>query len=184
MSATSGFAPLTLPGALPAPRVRRKRGAGLHLAWIVLATVLLAEAAVLLWPQALLLHPAQATALFRQVSGYTMVGLMLGAMAFGLLRRHPLLAVHHRLLGDVHQFGGLLLLMLLALHAAARPAGFLLVLFHGMAVAQAAGALRSLGGVRLPRRVGMALLVAHIGLSCAMCAVVLVHLYFVYAYTA
>lgn len=183
MSATSGFAPLTLPGALAAPRGRRAGRAGLSLAWIVLGTVVLAEAAMLLWPQALLLHAMQASPRFREVSGYTMLALMASAMGFGMLRRYPALAVHHRLLGDVHQFGGLLLLLLLALHAAGRPVGFLLTVFHGMAVAQAAGALRALGGAHLPRRVGMTLLVLHIGVSCVLSAAALLHVYFVYAYT-
>jgi len=179
----SGFAPLTLPGAL-APRVRTRRKVDLRLAWCVLVTVLLAQFALLSFPQALLLHPLQGSVLFKQVSGYAMVALMAAAMAFGWLRRHPALAVHHRTLNDVHQFGGLLLLLLLALHVATRPSGFLLLMFHAVAVAQAAGALRALFGTRLGRKVSTALLALHISLSCLVSAAVLVHLYFVYAYTA
>ena len=179
----SGFAPLTLPGAL-APRVRTRRRADLRLAWCVLATVLLAEVALRFFPHALLLHPVQGSVLFKQLSGYTMVALMAGAMGFGWLRRRPALAVHHRLLGDIHQFGGLLLLVLLSLHVATRPSGFLLAMFHAIAIAQAAGALRALLGPRAGRRVGTTLLAVHITLSCLVCAAVLLHLYFVYAYTA
>lgn len=179
----SGFAPLTLPGAL-APRVRARRKTGLRLSAVVLAAVLLVEVAVLLFPQALLLHPLQAGVLFKQVSGYTMVSLMTFAMVFGALRRRAGLAVHHRTLNDLHQFGGLLILLLLALHIATRPGGFLLLLFHAVAVAQAAGSLRALLGSRLGRSASTALLSLHISLSCLVCASVVLHLYFVYAYTA
>jgi hypothetical protein len=178
----SGFAPLTLPGAL-APRVRTRRKADVRIASSVLAAVLLAEAALLFFPQALLLHPLQAGVLFKQLSGYAMVSLMVFAMAFGWLRRQPALAVHHRTLNDVHQFGGLLLLLLLSLHVATRPSGFLLLMFHAVAVAQAAGALRAVLGIRLGRAGSTALLALHIGLSCVVSAAVLLHLYFVYAYT-
>jgi hypothetical protein len=179
----SGFAPLTLPGAL-APRIRTRRRPDLRLAWCVLATVLLAEAALGFFPQAMLLHPVQGTVLFKQLSGYAMVALMAGAMAFGWLRRRPSLAARHRLLGDVHQFGGLLLLLLLSLHVATRPGGFLLGLFHAIAIAQGAGALRALLGSRLGRSVSTTLLAVHITLSCLASAAVVLHLYFVYAYTA
>ena len=180
---SSGFAPLTLPGAL-APRARVRRKIDVRLSATVLAAVLLVEAAILFFPQALLLHPLQAGVRFKQVSGYTMLALMVLAMVFGSLRRRPGLATHHRTLNDVHQFGGLLILLLLALHVAARPSGFLQVLFHGLAVAQAAGALRALLGNRLGRSASTGLLSLHIGLSCVACAAVGVHLYFVYAYTA
>ena len=185
----SGFAPLTLPGALapttpPPATLRKRRKVDLRLAWCVLATVLLAEFALLSFPQALLLHPLQGSVLFKQVSGYAMVALVAFAMAFGWLRRRPALAVHHRLLGDVHQFGGLLVLLLVALHAAARPGGFLLLVFHAVAIAQAAGALRVLFGSKLGRRAATTLLALHITLSCLVSAAALVHLYFVYAYTA
>lgn len=179
----SGFAPLTLPGAL-APRARTRRRPDLRMAGSVLAAVLLVESALLFFPHVLVLHAAQAGVLFKQLSGYAMVSLMALAMAFGALRRHAALAARHRLLNDVHQFGGLLLLLLLALHAAGRPGGFLLVLFHGVAIAQAAGALRALLGTRLGRQGSTVLLVLHIGLSCVASAAVLLHLYFVYAYTA
>lgn len=179
----SGFAPLTLPGAL-APRVRTRRKADLRIAWCVLVTVLLLQVALLLRPDALLLHPVQSTVLFKQVSGYAMVALMAAAMGFGWLRRRPVLAAHHRLLGDLHQFGGLLLLLLLSLHVATRPGGFLLAIFHAVAVAQLAGALRAMLANKLGRGVATGLLVVHITLSCLVSAAVLLHLYFVYAYTA
>ena len=179
----SGFAPLTLPGAL-APRVRTRRKADLRLAWCVLATVLLAEVALRFFPQAMLLHPVQGSVLFKQISGYLMVALMACAMGFGWLRRRPALAAHHRLLGDIHQFGGLLILLLLSLHVATRPSGFLVLMFHAIAIAQAAGALRALFANRLGRSVATALLTVHIALSCLVSAAVLLHLYFVYAYTA
>jgi hypothetical protein len=139
---------------------------------------------MLFFPQALLLHPLQASVLFKQLSGYTMVGLMALAMGFGWLRRRPGLAVHHRTLNDLHQFGGLLILLLLALHAATRPSGFLLLMVHAVAVAQAAGCLRALLASRLGRSASTALLSLHISLSCLVSAAVLLHLYFVYAYTA
>jgi hypothetical protein len=166
------------------PAAGRRRGPDLRLAGTVIVTVLLAEAALLFFPHVLLLHPAQASVLFKQVSGYLMVLLIAAAMAFGFLRRAPALAAHQRTLNDIHQFGGLLLLLLLSLHAASRPAGFLLLLFHGLACALGAGALRSLLGPRLARAASIALLAVHISLSCLLCAAVLLHLYFVYAYTA
>ena len=182
---TSGFAPLTLPGALaPRTRTRPRRKLDLRIAGSVLAAVLLVEAAMLFFPHVLMLHAAQTGVLFKQLSGYTMAGLMLLAMAFGTLRRHAGLASRQRLLNDIHQFGGLVLLLLLALHAAGRPGGFLLGLFHALAIAQGAGALRAVLGTRLGRRASTLLLVLHIALSCLACAAVPLHLYFVYAYTA
>jgi hypothetical protein len=180
---TSGFAPLTLPGAL-APRTRTRRKVDLRIAGSVLAAVLLVEAALLFFPHVLVLHAAQASVWFKQLSGYAMVGLLVLAMGFGALRRHAGLATRQRLLNDIHQFGGLVLLLLLALHAAGRPGGFLHGLFHALATAQGAGALRALLGTRLGRKASILLLVLHIALSCLACAAVLLHLYFVYAYTA
>src|SRR5206468_530668 len=128
-----------------------RRKADLRLPGCVLATVVLAEAALLFFPHVLLLHPAQGGAAFKQVSGYAMVALMLAAMVFGMVRRWPVLAGHHRTVGDVHQFGGLLILLLMSLHVAGRPAGFLLLMFHGMAAGLAAGAVRALLGTKLGR---------------------------------
>lgn len=184
MSINSGLAPLTLPGAPALPVARQRRGPDLRLAGTVLMTVILAEAALLFFPQALLLHPMQAGVPFKQLSGYTMLALMVAAMAFGFLRRAPSLATRQALLNDLHQFGGLLLLLLLSLHAASRPSGFLLLLFHGLACALAAGALRALFGRRLGRAGSTTLLAVHISLSCLVSAAALLHLYFVYAYTA
>ena len=184
MTTTSGFAPLTLPQAPVLASPRRRRGPDLRLGGTVLLTVVLAEAALLFFPHVLLLHPAQASVLFKQVSGYTMVVLMVAAMAFGFLRRAPALLSHQRTLNDIHQFGGLLLLLLLSLHVASRPSGFLLLMFHGLACSLGAGALRSLFGLRLGRAASTALLAVHISLSCLLCAAVLLHLYFVYSYTA
>lgn len=178
----SAFLPITV---LPGERTRsRGRRGDSRLAACVLASVLLLELAVHFLRDALLLHPLQASVLFKQASGYTMLALMLFAMGFGWLRRRPAFATRVRGLGELHQFGGLLLLLLLGLHAGRGPAGFLLLLFHAFAVACAAGALRALLGPRLGRVASTFLLAVHIGLACLVSAAALVHVYFVYAYTA
>ncbi len=176
--------------ARPASRKRRKTRvavrpkADLRLSWSVLTVIVLLQAAVLFYPQALLLHPVQGAHWFKQLSGYTMLALMAFAMSFGWLRRLPAMARHHRKLNEIHQFGGLLLLVLLASHVGQAPRGFLLLMFHAMAVGLGAGALRAVVGTRWGRGASVGLLAAHIGLCCLVAAGVLLHLYFVYAYTA
>jgi uncharacterized membrane protein YhaH (DUF805 family) len=156
----------------------------LRLAWCVVAVVVLLEVALQFFPNAMLLHPVQQSTLFKQASGYTMLTLLVFAIAFGALRRHPALAAQQRRLNDLHQLGGLLILVLLAFHVGQRPSGFLLYTFHAMAIGLGAGALRAVIGRRIGRQASTGLLVLHIGLSCLVAAAVLLHLYFVYAYTA
>lgn len=177
----SAFLPIAV---LPGQRARRKARGDVRLAACVLASVLLLELAVHFLRDAMLLHPLQSSVVFKQVSGYTMAGLMLFTMVFGWLRRRPALAPRLRALNELHQFSGLLLLLLLGLHAGRGPAGFLLLLFHATAVACAAGALRALLGPRLGRAGSTFLLVLHVVPACVVSAAALVHLYFVYAYTA
>lgn len=176
---------------LPGGAVRTRRVAGRParrpVAWLplfVLLIVILLEAAAMLRPQALQLHPAQNSVLFKQVSGYSMLALMAFAIAFGWLRRLPALARQQARLKEAHLVSGLLILALLALHLVNVPLGYLSVVFHAMALAIAAGALRSVLGPRLGPKACVVLLVSHIGLSCAVVAAGLVHVYLVYAYTA
>ena len=148
------------------------------------AAALMPLVAVLALPHAMLVSPLQATRLFKQVSGYSLVTLLAFSVTFGSLRRMPALAAHLRRMNTVHQVGGVLMLMLLAAHVGQRPSGFLLFLFHGMAMASGAGAWRALLGARAGRRASTALLAVHIGGACLVAAGALLHLYFVYAYTA
>lgn len=178
---TSGFVPLQ-PTLLHRPRVRP--GEDLRPPRWTLAIVVLLELAVLAFPHAMLVSPLQATPLFKQVSGYSLVTLLVFSVTFGSLRRMTALAAHLRRLNTVHQVGGVLMLMLLAAHVGQRPSGFLLFLFHGMAMASGAGAWRALLGARAGRRMSSALLAVHIGGACLVAAGALLHLYFVYAYTA
>jgi hypothetical protein len=172
---------------LPVPvrqvRTRAKKESQ-RLAWCVLVVVVLLEVALQFFPQAMQVIPAQSSSLFKQVSGYTMLTLLAFAMVFGSLRRRPAFANQQRKLNELHHFGGLLLVVLLALHVGERPAGFLLYTFHALAVAVGAGALRAVIGRRIGRAASTTLLVLHISLSCLVLAAVLLHLYFVYAYTA
>lgn len=183
---TAFFVPSTFPRtrrAVARP-VRVRRSDTPVVTWCALALVLLLEAAVLFVPHVLVVSPVQATPAFKMVSGYAMLGLLVFAMTFGWLRRLPALAGRQRRLNDIHQFAGFLLLVLLASHIAQKPAGFLLYTFHAMAVGLGAGALRAWLGPRMGRAGSTALLVLHIGLCCLVAAAVLLHLYFVYAYTA
>jgi hypothetical protein len=109
---------------------------------------------------------------------------MAAAMAFGALRRLPDFAARQRSFQGLHQFGGLLILLLLAAHAGPGASGFLRGVFHAMALAVAAGALRVVLAPLAGRRGTRALLALHIVLACGVAAAALVHLYFVYAYTA
>lgn len=174
-----------LDSVLPLPaRARRARRDSPSLAWCVLAVAVLLEVALRFYPQALLLHPVQSSVLFKQASGYTMLSLMAFAMTFGWLRRHPALVDHQRRINEFHQLAGLVILVLLAFHVGQRPSGFLLYTFHALAVGLGAGALRAVVGRRIGRKASMALLVLHISLACLVVAAVLLHLWFVYAYTA
>jgi hypothetical protein len=193
---SSGFIPLAGPGLaqVPAQRTSSRRAGkgaaasgasdGRALMWCVLALTVLVEVAVALFPESLLLARWQASATFRIASGYPMLALLAFSLAFGGLRRHGAIARHHRKLHEVHQLGGLLLLVLLALHAAGRPAGFLLYTLHAMSMTLAAGALRGIAGPRLGRSASLTLLMLHISLACLIAAAALAHLYFVLAYTA
>ena len=165
----------------PAKAIRRKDP---KLAGVVLVAVILLELAARFMPEAMLLHPLQQATWFKQATGYTMLALMSFAMAFGWLRRLPALAHRQAGLNQLHQVSGLLLLLLLGSHLGHTPSGFLLWVFHAMAVATGAGALRALLGPRIGARGSMALLLTHIGLSCLVLASAVVHLYLVYAYTA
>jgi hypothetical protein len=169
---------------LPAARSRRAPRDSLRLAWCVVAVVILLEIALQFFPGAMLLNPLQKSTAFKQVSGYTMLSLLVFAIVFGALRRHPALAEQQRRLNDLHQLGGLFILVLLAFHVGQRPSGFLLYTFHAMAMALGAGALRAVIGRRIGRKASTSLLVLHISLSLLVAAAVLLHLYFVYAYTA
>jgi hypothetical protein len=176
-----------LPGGAVRSRRMAVRPARRPIAWLplfVLLIVALLEAAALLRPQALQLHPAQSSVWFKQLSGYSMLALMAFAMSFGWLRRLPALARQQARLKEAHLVSGLLLLALLAMHLVSVPLGYLSFVFHGMAVAIAAGALRAAAGARLGPKGCIVLLAVHIGLSCAVVASGLVHVYLVYAYTA
>jgi hypothetical protein len=175
----SAFAPIAVSTG---QWVRRKTREELRLAWCVLAAVVLLEFAMHFLRDAMLLTPMQASITFKRISGYTMLTLMAFAMAFGWLRRRPALAQHARTLHDVHQFAGLCLLLLLALHVGRSPSGFLLGVFHAMAVGTAAGALRPLVPIKLGRGVNIALLVTHIAVSCLVSAAALLHVWWVYVY--
>jgi hypothetical protein len=171
-------------GRMPLERLRPLPTEDRRLAWCVLAVVVLVETAMQFFPRAMLFSPLQASVLFKQLSGYTLLALMVFAMSFGWVRRRPALARHQRLLNELHQLAGLVILMLLALHIGQQPRGFLLFGFHAMAVAVTAGAVRSLLGRRAGRRLALALLGVHISLACLVAASVPLHLYLVYAYTA
>jgi len=165
-----------------AARAKQATAASTHVAWCGLLLVLALEAALLFFPQALRLHPVQGTPLFKQLSGYSMCALLAFALAFGWLRRLPALVNRARALSILHQASGLLLLALLGSHMGLAPSGFLLFVFHGMATAVAAGALRTVLGTRAGRKASVALLALHIGLSCMVAAGAVLHLYFVYVY--
>jgi hypothetical protein len=181
---TSVFGPLTLPAALP-PRTgtRAVPADDQRVAQCVLALVMLIEIAVLFFPHALMLGPAQAAVWFKQASGYTMLVLMTVAVSFGRLRRLPSMGRHQRMLNEIHQLTGLLLFVLMAFHMGESPRGFLLVFFHAMAAGLGAGALRTLLARRIGRTGAIGLLATHISLSCLVCGGALLHLYLVYAYT-
>lgn len=191
---SSGFAPLAGPALAPArpARTRRPRDAARPsrstraqpLTWCVLLVTILLQAAVLWRPQALLLGPVQNTVAFKTVTGYTMLVLLVFCITFGWVRRHGAMARQGRRLGELHQLAGLALLVMMAFHGAGRPAGFLLVLLHAMAIGLAAGALRGILGPRLGRGTAAVLLTLHVGLSFLVCAAALVHVWFVVTYTA
>jgi hypothetical protein len=178
---TSYFVPSGFTGRAP---VHSKARNAARLPWCVLLVVVVLEGTAAFSPHALLVHPVQNSVGFRQLTGYTMVALLASALVFGWLRRLPVVASQHRQLNHFHQLGGLVILLLLASHAAQAPTGFLLLMFHATAVGLGAGALRAVLGPAAAPAVRAFLLATHIGLSFLLGAGVLVHLYLVYAYTA
>jgi hypothetical protein len=168
--------------ARPRKAARARPAASSGFAWCALAFVLLLEVALNFLPGALQVSPLQTSALFKQVSGYSMVTLLTFALALGLLRRLPGLASRLRTLGTFHQLSGLALLLLLASHVGPAPTGFLLYVFHAMAVGAGAGALRTVLGLKVRRALASGLLAVHITLSCLVGAGAVLHLYFVYVY--
>jgi len=180
--------PRTRSGARPrtqAPaELRRAPVEASRLPWLVLGAVLLLELAALVFPAALQLHPVQSSLLFKQVTGYTMLALLTFAIVFGALRRLPSMVKRQRELNHFHQIAGLALLLLLATHLGQSPKGFLLYVFHAMALGLAAGSLRAVLGARIRSRSAATLLGLHIGLTCLVAAGALAHLYFIYVYTA
>ncbi|MCG2592798.1 hypothetical protein LZ009_08375 [Ramlibacter sp. XY19] len=167
-----------------AARARQRATPSARLAWCGLLLVLALEVALLFFPQALRLHPVQGTGLFKQLTGYTMCALLAFALALGWLRRLPGMERRARALTALHQASGPVLLLLLGSHAGQAPGGFLLCVFHGMALAVAAGALRTVLGTRAARKASVALLAVHISVSCMVAAGAVLHLYFVYVYAA
>lgn len=178
---TSGFVPLSYPVR---HRVRARPAEDLRLARWALLMVVLLELSAWAAPQALLVSPIQTAGLFKRISGYAMLSLLVFAMAYGWLRRLPALSAHVKKLNALHQASGLLILLLLAAHVGAQPTGFLLPMFHAMAIGLGAGALRAVLGPKAPAKLATGLLVLHIGATCLVSAGALLHLYFVYAYTA
>lgn len=122
-------------------------------------------------------------ALFHQISGYAMLGLLVFGMVFGLLRRAQRPALAHGTWLALHQGLGLLMLGLLAVHAGSRPEGFLRVLWLLLLALSALGAARLLFDTRHRPRLARLLLALHTAAACMACALVLGHLTFVYAYT-
>ncbi|MDB5858978.1 MAG: hypothetical protein JWQ76_2667 [Ramlibacter sp.] len=186
MPAPARAAPRARVRAASRPRqaVRAGPATSTGLAWCGLALVLLLEVVLLFFPSALRVSPLQATVPFKQLSGYSMCALLSFALASGCLRRMPAMAKRLRALGVLHQACGLALLLLLASHVGQAPTGFLRYVFHAMAFGAAAGALRTVLVPRLGRAASTGLLALHISLSCLVGAGAVLHLYFVYVYSA
>ena len=156
------------------------RGAALA---TVVASSLLAAALALL-PSAGALHPVQHTVVFKQLTGYALVALLGFLLLLGVWRGQLRRPGPAAVLMFAHQVAGLAMLVLVAGHVGAAPSGYLRAVLLLVLGTCALGALRQLAAGRLPPRALRGLAVAHIAMGCLIASAALVHIYFVYAYTA
>ncbi len=121
---------------------------------------------------------------YKQITGYTLVGLLSFDLSLALIRRRLMRGSSLRALQLAHRVLGLTMLALLVLHAGFAHAGFLHATFAVTMLVVVAGALLNLLPSHRLGTWGQWTTALHIGAGCLLAALAVMHLYFVYSYTA
>lgn len=152
--------------------------------WSALALVAIACIALLLRPQWSDLVALQRIEAYKQVTGYTLVAALAFDLSLALIKPRLASAWALRALQITHRVLGLSMLVLLVLHAGFVHQGYLTVTFLVTMLVVIAGALLNLlPGHRLGTW-GQWTTALHIAAGCLLGALAVMHLYFVFAYTA
>jgi hypothetical protein len=150
--------------------------------WIALVGVAIASIAWLWSPRVAALAALQRLHAYKQVTGYTLVGLLTFDLSLALIKRRLIGGRAQRILQLSHRFLGLAMLILLVLHAGFAHAGFLHATFAVTMLVVAAGALLNLLPANRLGTWGQWTTAFHICAGCLLAALGVMHLYFVYAY--
>lgn len=150
--------------------------------WCALVGVTVSCVAWLLAPRWSALFALQQLQAYKQITGYTLVGLLSFDLSLALIKRRLVRGSSLRALQLAHRILGLMMLVLLVLHAGFAHAGFLHATFAVTMLVVVAGALLNLLPSRHLGSWGQWTTALHIGAGCLLAALALMHLYFVYRY--
>lgn len=152
--------------------------------WCALVGVIVSCVAWLLAPRWSALFALQQLQAYKQITGYTLVGLLSFDLSLALIKRRLVRGSSLRALQLAHRILGLMMLVLLVLHAGFAHAGFLHATFAVTMLVVVAGALLNLLPSRHLGSWGQWTTALHIGAGCLLAALAVMHLYFVYRYAS
>ncbi len=152
--------------------------------WCALIGVTLSCVAWLLTPRWNALFALQQLQAYKQVTGYTLVGLLSFDLSLALIKRRLMRGSSLRALQLAHRVLGLTMLALLVLHAGFAHAGFLHATFAVTMLVVVAGAVLNLLPSHRLGSWGQWTTALHIGAGCLLAALAVMHLYFVYSYAS
>lgn len=150
--------------------------------WCALIGVTVSCVAWLLAPRWSALFALQQLQAYKQITGYTLVGLLSFDLSLALIKRRLVRGSSLRALQLAHRILGLMMLVLLVLHAGFAHAGFLHATFAVTMLVVVAGALLNLLPSHHLGSWGQWTTALHIGAGCLLAALAMMHLYFVYRY--
>lgn len=152
--------------------------------WCALVGVAVSCIAWLWSPRWTALFALQQLEAYKQLTGYTLVGLLGFDLSLALIKRRLVRGSSLRALQIAHRVLGLTMLALLVLHAGFAHAGFLNVTFAVTMLVVVAGALLNLLPSHRLGSWGQWSTALHIGAGCLLAALAVMHLYFVYTYAS
>lgn len=152
--------------------------------WCALIGVTVSCVAWLLAPRWSALFALQQLQAYKQITGYTLVGLLSFDLSLALIKRRLVRGSSLRALQLAHRILGLTMLVLLVLHAGFAHAGFLHATFAVTMLVVVAGALLNLLPSHHLGSWGQWTTALHIGAGCLLAALAVMHLYFVYRYAS
>lgn len=152
--------------------------------WCALVGVTVSCVAWLLAPRWSALFALQQLQAYKQITGYTLVGLLSFDLSLALIKRRLVRGSSLRALQLAHRILGLTMLVLLVLHAGFAHAGFLHATFAVTMLVVVAGALLNLLPSHHLGSWGQWTTALHIGAGCLLAALAVMHLYFVYRYAS